>query len=175
MKVTTNIDNGDCFKAFKFAAMRIASLKRALVVILIIVPALMVMFSIAYTIEFKSTYKFVVSSVAFGIIADMLILYFIKWAYMKKLQFEKAGSAGERIIEIDEKVISISARDLNGSISWGLVRSVEEDKKHIYIFISAMNAIIVPKKAFNKAKDAEEFFNKCSQYLKAADNTKTAQ
>lgn len=175
MKVTTNIDKADCFKAFKFAAMRIIPLKRALVLILIIVPALMVMFSIAYTIEFKTTYKFVVSSVAFGIIADILILYFIKWAYMKKLQSEKAGTTGERVIEIDEKSLNISARDLNGSISWGLVNSVEEDKKHIYIFITAMNAVIVPKKAFSKAKDADEFFNKCSQYLKAADNAKTAQ
>lgn len=175
MKVTTNIDNGDCFKAFKFAAMRIDALKRALVLTLIIVPVFMMMFSIAYTIEFKTTYKFVATSAALGIIADILILYFIKWAYIKKLQSEKAGTTGQRVIEIDEKVISISARDLNGSISWGLVNSVEEDKKHIYIFISAMNAVIVPKKAFSKVKDADEFFNRCSQYLKAADNAKTAQ
>lgn len=175
MKVTTNIDKGDCFKAFKFAAIRIAPLKRALVLILIIVPALIVMFSIAYTIEFKTAYKFVLSSAVFSIIVDIAILYFIKWTYMKKLQSEKAGTIGQRVIEIDEKGISIFAQDLNGGITWGLVHSVEEDKKHIYIFTSAMNAVIVPKNAFKKPKGAEEFFDKCSQYLKAANNAKTAQ
>ncbi|NMC56143.1 MAG: YcxB family protein [Eubacteriaceae bacterium] len=171
MKVTASITSSDCFNAFKFAAMRIAPLKHALVLILIIVPALLVMFSLAYTIEFKTTYKFVVSSFVLGIIADILILYFIKWTYMKKLQSEKTGTTGSRAIEIDEKGVSITAQDLNGGITWGLVHSVDADKRHIYIFTSALSAVVIPKKAFDKAKDADEFFNKCAQYFKEANKT----
>ncbi len=175
MKVKVNISKSDYFKAFKFAAMRIEAYKRAFVLTLIIIPVFFVMFAFAYSVQYHTTFKFVLTSFVFGIVFDIAILYLIKWGVLKKLQYEKPKAAGERVVEINEKGVNITSQGISGSISWELIAGIEYDKRHIYVFTSAMNAIIVPKKAFDKAKDAEEFFDKCSQYLKAADNAKTAQ
>lgn len=175
MKVKTIISKGDYWRAFKFAAMRIDSYKRALAFMLILIPVIFAMLAFAYSIQYHTTLKFVLTSLIFGIIFDIAVLYLIKWCVIKKLQHEKAGAAGERVIEIDEKGVTVTAQGLNGSISWGLAQSLDADKKCIYIFISALDAIIVPKKAFENLKDAGEFFNKCAEYLKAAGGAKSVQ
>ena len=173
MKVKTNIGKSDYYKAFKFAAMQIDAYKRALILTLVLIPVLFVMLSFSYSIQYQTTFKFVLTSLVIGIVFDVAILCFIKWAVLKKLQHEKTGTVGERIIEIDEKAVSITASEYSGYFSWGLAHSIEIDKKYIYIFTGALNAIIVPIKAFSKASEASEFFDKCVSYFKAANTSKT--
>jgi len=44
-------------------------------------------------------------------------------------------------------------------LNWSSIHKIEGDKTYIFLYISAINAIIIPKRAFLTKKSEEEFMN----------------
>jgi len=172
MKVKTDISRSDYRQAYKFAAHRIPAFKQFIIVLLIALPILFFLFALSYTIQFHTTFKFVITAFIAGIVVDLLILCFLFWGVLKLLQHEKPGRIGVKEIEINETGVFIKTSKYAGSLSWGLAHSIEQNDKYIYIFLNALTSIIVPKKDFASVKHAEEFYDKCFEYFKAANTVK---
>lgn len=50
-------------------------------------------------------------------------------------------------------------------IKWSGVRSVEQDKEYIFVFVDSIMAYIIPKRSFASEKESLEFYHQAQIYF----------
>jgi hypothetical protein len=72
---------------------------------------------------------------------------------------------GRHRVEISEKEITITNEVSRGSILWVGVERVEQTSEYIIIYTASIKAVIVPKRAFADAREADVFYSTARRYL----------
>ena len=72
---------------------------------------------------------------------------------------------GRHRVEISEKEITITNEVSRGSILWVGVERVEQSSEYIIIYTASIKAVVVPKRAFRDAREAEVFYSTAQRYL----------
>ncbi len=81
------------------------------------------------------------------------------------------GVLGEHLLRFENNFI-IEATDVNETKhSWKGVDRIEENREYIFIYTTALNAHIIPKRYFRSAQESTMFFDEAIR-LKDAANTK---
>lgn len=84
--------------------------------------------------------------------------WIIKRSVKKMLKEGKnKGMLGSKTIELNEDNIISAGENSESNVKWSTVERYKETKDYIYIYISAVEAYIVPKRAFKDEKEKEEF------------------
>nr|WP_272507525.1 YcxB family protein [Clostridium aestuarii] len=71
---------------------------------------------------------------------------------------------GSRSLSVTEEGITSVNNSGESKTNWSSVEKITETKKHIYIYISAINAYIIPVRAFKNENEKGEFLNILKQY-----------
>ena len=106
----------------------------------------------------------------------LYIVYF-PWAYRRKVkkiisgmisEGNNRGQLGWHQLEISaDKIIESSVFGQTSTV-WSAVERVVQSEEHAFIYVNALAAIIVPRRAFKTATEFAEFVQKTSNFLENA-------
>jgi hypothetical protein len=125
-----------------------------------------------------SEIPFVHWMIVFLIIYLIWMLYYPKYfASLTKKRLQKIINEGknlslfgERTISLNEDGIVESSKAGESKTNWSVVERVDETGKYIFIYVSSVNAYIVPTRAFADLNQKKEFVDMlkqhCSSYKK---------
>ncbi len=71
-----------------------------------------------------------------------------------------------RTLRIDEEKIVCLSEYKETSTKWKAVNKIDFSNKHIFIYESAISAVIIPLSAFNSKGEEEKFIEKIKSYYK---------
>jgi hypothetical protein len=74
---------------------------------------------------------------------------------------------GPQRVAISPERILASNKTTESKIAWAAVQQIAEGEKHLFLFTSAMNAIVIPKTAFKSDEVKQEFVRLVEAYRKA--------
>jgi hypothetical protein len=114
---------------------------------------------------------FVISRVSISFLAIPLVLVVsFTWliekrmtrrAILQLISEEKPdkGQLGRHTVKLDDIGVTESTAVGEQRTSWAGIDRVEQNPEYIYIYTSASAALVIPRRAFRKPSDAEEFHN----------------
>jgi hypothetical protein len=53
-------------------------------------------------------------------------------------------------------------------VRWAMVQKLARTRNHIFIYLSADNAVVIPRRAFESSTQWDEFYNVCRQRINCA-------
>jgi hypothetical protein len=74
---------------------------------------------------------------------------------------------GPQRVAISPEGLLASNKTTESKIAWAAVQQVAEGEKHLFLFTSAMHAIVIPKTAFKSEDAKQEFVRLVESYRKA--------
>jgi hypothetical protein len=80
------------------------------------------------------------------------------------------GFDGPHSLTIGPEGIVAESATGDARSNWSVVEKLETDKEHFYIYTSAVNAIILPKRAFADENEFQEFVASVQTYYKNANS-----
>jgi hypothetical protein len=117
---------------------------------------------------------FVISRVSIGfLVIPFVIVVSLTWLIEKRMtrkailqivkqEKSEKGQLGRHTVKLEETAVVESTAVGEQRISWAGIDRVEHDPDCIYIYTTPMSALVIPKRAFASAADAEEFHNLAS-------------
>ncbi|HEY0078381.1 MAG TPA: YcxB family protein [Pyrinomonadaceae bacterium] len=72
-------------------------------------------------------------------------------------------------MSLDETGLNVRSGIGESRLAWSAVERVEETETHIYIYIGALTAYVVPKWAFATRREAEDFFDAARSFQRRAE------
>ncbi len=108
-------------------------------------------------------YSLILMTIFAGGISDWYFYYNLKSQHSKQLD-NIAGLLGEHLVEMDDNGVRERTSVRDGFHPWVDMDRVEQNQDYLYLFWSATQACIIPKRSFSCANDAEEFYNAASHY-----------
>jgi len=106
-----------------------------------------------------------------------IYLIYFPWAYRRKVRKIIAGMAGEghnrgllshHRVEISPQGITDTSELRQSSTAWRAVERVARNGDYAFVYVSALSAIIVPRRAFTTPTEFEEFVKTSSSYHEKA-------
>jgi len=70
---------------------------------------------------------------------------------------ENRGLAGIHLIRIDAEGLAGTSQAGESKLKWVIVERIVEDNNHLYIYVSAVSAIVIPKRAFQDEHHIQAF------------------
>lgn len=162
MKVVAHVTKEDYWNFNKYTMLHIPKVRRTLLLGMIGTPLLS--FVVLNFLKFPLLYS-ALAALIFGGLADWVLLYFTKHRVMSLVEGSE-GLVGEHIFEINESGLTESTSVNQSQYSWDGVTKVTRDKHNMYIFISQMQAHIIPRKSFSSSAAEEEFYAALLTYTK---------
>lgn len=107
-------------------------------------------------------------------------LLWFPWAYRRKVKKIVAGMIGEgrnrtllgkQRVTLSPEGITKSSDVDQTTVAWSGVERVMKDKDYLFVYISALTAIIIPRRAFADAVGFDEFAIKATRYYEEAATT----
>ncbi|HDY88987.1 MAG TPA: YcxB family protein [bacterium] len=125
-------------------------------------------------VYFVKNYKFIWSVVIF-VVAIMWLAFYERYYYIRirknthKLLLEgsNAGMLGKQSLILTEE--SIKIRDANGESEYKgpFIKRIVKNSKYLYLYISSIMAVIIPKNAFSSEAELEEFKERIKKFVVA--------
>lgn len=73
-------------------------------------------------------------------------------------------SLGHTTLVLDGEGVQVANVDGQGRLAWPACRGVVNDTDHIYLIMAPLRALVVPKRAFPEAAEAEAFFAEAHEH-----------
>lgn len=164
MNVKTEIGQKDYLNAEKFAFFRSPETKKENILwaigFFIFLANLIFRLTVGQNLSKYDDYSLIIVIGALLVILGRIIdINNIGRRSLKKLKHEKPGTLGEHTIEIYSIGVSHATSTSKSYYKWNQVYSVEQNRHYIFIFLSLMIPIIIPKRDFESEEAAEEFYN----------------
>jgi hypothetical protein len=80
------------------------------------------------------------------------------------------GLAGMHTLTIGPEDIAAVSDNVDARLNWGGVEKLESDKEHFYIYLSAVSALIIPKRAFADENEFQKFIAAVQAYYSSANS-----
>jgi len=68
-----------------------------------------------------------------------------------------------KTITLGEESFTGESEYSKSEVRWKMVQKLVRTKKHIFIYLAQDNAVVIPRRAFEKASDWEAFYELCKQ------------
>lgn len=72
---------------------------------------------------------------------------------------------GHKKVELSQEGVSYKGTGSEGKASWATVERIAQDETYIYIYLSSIMAVIVPKRAFPNPEASNEYYNEANRFL----------
>ena len=112
---------------------------------------------------------------AVAFVTTSLVWY---WVYPKCLEMnirknvEKMLAEGDNKVILEESIITLDEHGISkvnyykeSSLKWSSINKINLTNDYIFIYDSAMSAIIIPRDIFLKNEDEQEFINTLNKYF----------
>jgi hypothetical protein len=78
---------------------------------------------------------------------------------IKKMLSEGNNNAllGHQVVTLSPEGIFVKNQSAESKINWSTVDKVSENDKHVYLYTSSINALVIPKNCFQSEKEKQEF------------------
>jgi hypothetical protein len=93
--------------------------------------------------------------------------------YIQRLVREgrNRGTLGPHKMVLEERGLFDSTDVSESRTSWIGIERVEENERYIFLYKSALTAYVVPKRAFNDQRQAQQFFSVAKAFQQRAEST----
>jgi hypothetical protein len=85
---------------------------------------------------------------------------------IKKMLSEGNNKAllGHQVVSLSPEGIFVKNQTAESKIIWSTVDKVVENEKHIYLYTSSINALVIPKNCFPSEKEKRDFFEYANKF-----------
>ena len=147
------------------------SIKRQLLLMQIITSLLVIPLPIGiFYLAFHSINAItVVASILAGVLVFVLypqVAQKLTINRIKKMLSEGNNNAllGRQIVSLSPEGIFVKNQTAESKINWSTVDKVTENDKHIYLYTSSINALVIPKNGFRSEKEKQEFLAEVNKH-----------
>ena len=81
---------------------------------------------------------------------------------------QNRGLFGARTVTLTPNGVEVLGEALDSRFKWSLIEKVVSSDTHIFIYVSAMNAFVIPKTAFANDREREHFLEMAMQFREKA-------
>lgn len=135
-----------------------------------IIPIVLFIIAFYYTGIFERNSKFILLILAFIFLTSLLSLFNVRSNTVKQAE-KVADDPGNSSIFLPISMIvsetGISTKDVltETKFQWNAFIKKQESREYYFLFVSSMQALIIPKRIFNNADERIQFEKLLSQYL----------
>jgi hypothetical protein len=140
------------------------SIKRQLLLMQVLTGLLVIplVFSIVYLVYHSMNAFTVVASILAGVLVFVLYPQVTRKSTInriKKMLSEGNNNAllGRQVVSLSPEGIFVKNQTAESKINWSTVDKVTENDKHVYLYTSSINALVIPKNCFQSEKEKQEF------------------
>jgi hypothetical protein len=100
-----------------------------------------------------------------------LIVPFLLKKWKKKLilkqlsEGDNKGLLGKTRLEFNDQGIFGESESTRLKLNWDIVNNIEETEDHIFIYVSTVSAITIPKRSFKKKSEIKKLRKELNQYI----------
>ena len=80
---------------------------------------------------------------------------------------ENRDLAGTHVLVIHDEGITTTGQMGETKLKWAVVEKTVEDKEHVYIYVSAVSALVIPKRAFQDEQHMRAFLDEIARFRTA--------
>lgn len=169
MKVTVNLKVNDLWQGNKFAFLKVPKLRGNFLKSVLGIPIGLLIVLFVLRKAFALTILAVVlTAVVAGFAADLVMIYITKMKITKRYK----GDIPTRVIEIRQGGVAQSVGGKQTNAQWKNIISVTKNEKYIFFVVNDLSVYIIPKREFESAEAAGEFYDTADKYWKASDKAK---
>ena len=132
--------------------------------------------SLTSTIEL-SKLSFVFIGMFLGVVVLTLLIAYLFENSTKEMYSAKENKNlhifMKKKLEITSSSIKEKTKVSEVAYQWLTTQRVEKDQEYIFVFLAPCMASIIPKRAFKSEEEYENFYQKCVEYHKAAEEETT--
>jgi hypothetical protein len=88
---------------------------------------------------------------------------------------ENRGLAGAHVLITDDEGFTSKGQMGEGKLKWAVVERTVEDKDYLYVYISAVSALIIPKRAFRDEQHMRAFLDEARRLKAEADEAQAGR
>ena len=157
MEIRTQLTRQDYLEFNKYVFFK-SRMKRSIVIALIFI-----IFWIVF-LNYNQPFNFIILLIELLVFSMfwaifILITYWITFARVKKMPDKNGEILGEKTyILTDDGLKQISANS-ESFFKWNAFKSIEDNKKYIFLFVDKIAAFIIPKRAFQDPKEMTTFID----------------
>ena len=140
------------------------SIKRQLLLMQVLTGLLVIPlpFGIVYLVYHSMNAVIVVFSILAGVLVFVLYPQVARKSTInriKKMLSEGNNNAllGRQVVSLSPEGIFVKNQTAESKINWSTVDKVTENDKHVYLYTSSINALVIPKNDFQSEKEKQEF------------------
>jgi len=142
------------------------SIQRQVLIMQITMAALIFVLSMSITfmrVRYLSLSSYIVGAV-FSVVAYFVWPYIYKWSVIRQAQkMLKEGNnkslLGTTIMSLSSDGIFYKMLASESKLNWSSVDKVLQNDKYLFIYIGAVNALVIPKNAFTSNRQQKEFLD----------------
>ena len=157
MKITFNLTKEDYWNFTKYDLLNNSKVRKYFLILMSII--------VVVTIIKDSPIIFKIGLTA----VEVILGYFVFMYILKKQTISFINNNKELLcdhtIEISEEGIKETTEEEEEFDYWKEIKSVEENKDYIFIFIDTDMTHIIPKRAFKDISESKKFYNNSIEYL----------
>jgi hypothetical protein len=148
-----------------------STIKRQLLLMQVLTGLLVIplVFSIFYLLYHSIDAFAIIVSVLAGVIAFALYPQSNRKSTIKRIR--KVLSEGNNNALLGRQVVSLSPEGVfiknqaaESKFIWSAVDKIAENDKHVYLYTSSINALVIPKNCFQSEKEKQEFLEYINKY-----------
>ncbi len=139
------------------------SIKRQLMLMQVLTGLLVIplVFSVFYLVSHSINAFTVIVSLLAGVLVFVL---YPQWSRkstanrIKKMLSEGSNNAllGHQVVSLSPEGIFVKNQAAESKIIWSTVDKVAENDKHIYLYTSSINALVIPQECFRSEQEKQE-------------------
>ena len=170
MKIEIEITRDD-YVSFNFYHFRKRKLLKTIISALI--GLLIVQFAININ---KSTVSVeTILMITFLYVGIFSLLMYMNLVKTKEIPKDSGTFLGWKRYDFTDDYIFFQHKDSDGRFQWTVIKSVEEDKKAIYLYVDTIMAIVIPKRYFGDKMEAKTFIQYIQDKANLASHSAWAQ
>lgn len=164
MKISMHITKEDYWRFNKFVMYSMPKYRRIMLTNFIVLPLLL---SIILKIIGKPWGYSVLVGISLGVLLDVFMYFSIKRKVMRLADSkENAAWLGDHTIEFTEHGIDETTPVSSGHYNWVAIPEIRMTKDYIYIFISSMQAHIIPLACLSNQSEQTQLIQLLEEYTK---------
>lgn len=94
----------------------------------------------------------------------LTLMYLLFPRANRQQTYENALLQGPYSVEIDARAVGVHSHLYDARYQWQSIRTISDDNSNVYLVLPNLAAIIVPKRAFASAGEAERFLAVANSY-----------
>ncbi|HLW78450.1 MAG TPA: YcxB family protein [Terriglobia bacterium] len=160
MEINCTITRSDCWQFYRYALLRQPARRWGIVIVFL---ALALWCAVGeWALQASWTLIAITAP-----LAAALLLAAIAWilkARVMRTPADGGSTLGEHYVAVGREGVVCRTKSAQSLVHWSGILDVAENKRYLFLLVDAQQAIVVPKRAFERKEDAKAFVDAARAY-----------